>query len=498
MAQALRKLASETFIYGFSTVLARTINFLFVSFYTRLLSKSDYGVVAEFMTYIAVLQVVLFLGLETGCFRFANKEGNSPDKVFSNALFSVFCSCGLFLLATVLFAVPVSEAMGYGGYSNCVMYLGGILFLDGIASILFARLRYEHKAVRFAALKTVKIISETGCNLLLFLVYPAFAASHPDNLMSSFVSPSPDFSYAIFSVFFSCVVCILLFMPELLRLRLCLDRKMRRAMLAYSLPLMVASLPGIVNEFLDRILFRYFDTSSADWRATMGVYQAAVKLAVIMNLFSQMFKYAAEPFFFQQEKEKGSREMYARVQEYFTAFSGLVFLGVVLYVDLFSLILGRDFRSGTDIVPVMLLAYMTTGMLYNVSMWYKLSGQTKMAVYITTAGLAVTALVNILFMPSLSYHASAWAHLASAAAMFALSSWLGQKRYPIPYNWKRIGGTVAVMLAVYGLSRCGDLLLPEDAGIWLRAAAHTPFILIYILACIPILGISFRRFKTIR
>ncbi len=440
-------------IYGLSTILARIINFLFVPIYTRLLSLESYGVVTEFMAYIAVLQVVLVMGLETGCFRFANKEGVDPKKVYANAFVTVFCVSATFLALMIAFAAPISSALGYEGYSSCIRYVGGILALDSLTAILFAKLRQESKAMKFAILKTVKIITETAANLVLFLWFP----KHVDSAgwLLNFIPATPDFSYVIFAIFISCVVCVLLFIPDLLKLSFRMDGKLLRQMLAYSLPLMVAALPGVVNDFLDRILFRYFDTNAEAWRSSLGLYQAAVKLAVIMNLFIQMFRYAAEPFFFRRAREKDSKALYASVQEYFTAFCGLVFLGVILYIDVIALILGPQFRSAVGVVPVMLLSYMILGMLFNVSMWYKLSGKTDMAIWITLSGLVVTALVIVLFMPKYSYWAAAYGHLASYIVMFAISSILGAKYYPIPYRWGRLGCILVLMGAIYG----GSLLL---------------------------------------
>ena len=399
MANPLKQLAGQTVIYGLSTILARIINFLFVPIYTRLLTPESYGVVTEFMAYIAVLQVVLVLGLETGCFRFANKEGVEPHKVYSNAFVTVFCISATFLALMIAFSGPIASALGYAGYESCIMYMGGILALDSVTAILFAKLRQESKALKFAIFKTIKIITETAANLVLFLWFPKHCA---DGWLLDFIPAVPDFSYVIFAIFISCIVCGLLFIPEYLRLSFRLDPKLLRQMLAYSLPLMVAALPGVVNDFLDRILFRYFDTNAEAWRNSLGLYQAAVKLAVIMNLFIQMLSYAAEPFFFRRAAEKDSKKLYASVQEYFTAFCGLVFLGVILYIDIIALILGPQFRSAVGVVPVMLLSYMILGMLFNVSMWYNLSGKTNMAIWITLSGLAVTAAVSILFMPKYS------------------------------------------------------------------------------------------------
>ena len=462
MANPLKQLAGQTVIYGMSTILARIINFLFVPIYTRLLSPESYGVVTEFMAYIAVLQVVLVLGLETGCFRFANKEGVDPKKVYSSAFVTVFCVSATFLALMIAFASPIASALGYDGYSACIMYTGGILALDAATAILFAKLRQEGKALKFAILKTIKIITETAANLVLFLWFPSHVDAAP--WLLRFIPATPDFSYVIFAIFISCIVCGLLFVPDLLKFSFRLDPKLLRQMLAYSLPLMVAALPGVVNDFLDRILFRYFDTNADAWRSSLGLYQAAVKLAVIMNLFIQMFRYAAEPFFFRRAKEKDSRVLYASVQEYFTAFCGLVFLGVILYIDIIALILGPQFRSAVGVVPIMLLSYMILGMLFNVSMWYKLSGKTNMAIWITLAGLAVTAVVIVLFMPKYSYWAAAFGHLASYIVMFVISSVLGAKYYPIPYRWGRLGSILLLMGAIYG----GSLLL--DSAFFASAA----------------------------
>lgn len=504
MANPLKQLAGETAVYGLSTILARIINFAFVPFYTRLLTQASYGVVSEFMAYIAVLQVVLVFGLETGCFRYANKEPERAPQVYSNALLMVTGLNLLCLIVVSLFSGRIATSMGYDGFGNIIIYIGAILTLDNTTAILFAKLRQEHKAMKFAIFKTVKIITETLANLILFFPFVTFcksvafskgtevsALSSGDLWILHFVSPVPDFTYPIFAILVSCIVCAILFLPDLLKFRFTLDKGLMHKMLLYSLPLMVATLPGIINDFLDRILFRYFDTGSEVWQASLGVYQAAVKLAVIMSLFIQMFRFAAEPFFFSRAKDKGSKELYAIVMEFFTAFCGLIFLGVVLYIDVFALILGRDFRSGVDIVPIMMLSYMLLGMLFNVSMWYKLSEKTNMAIWITLSGLIVTAIVNIIFMPEYSYHAAAYGHLASYVVMFAISAALGAKYYPIPYNWKRIFSFFAILGIIYAISFGADKALSEYGGfadgtvksVVIQQVIHTILILSYLVYC---------------
>ncbi|NLD21984.1 MAG: oligosaccharide flippase family protein, partial [Bacteroidales bacterium] len=434
MGNPLKQLAGETAIYGLSTILARVVNFMLVPLYTAILTRSDYGVVTEFMAYIAILQVVLVMGLETGCFRFASKEGVDSNNVFSNAFSTVLILCILFFTAMLIFAEPISRGLGYEGFSNIIIYVAGVLLIDSITAIIFAKLRYEHKAVKFAVIKTLKIFTELGVNLLLYLVFPAFILKHPSSGWLNFVSATPDFTYAIFAVFVSCIVCLIMLLPDILRLTLRFDKKIWKSLMLYSIPLMLAGLPGVMNDLLDRVLMRFINADPMTWRADLGVYQAGVKIAVIMSLFVQMFRYAAEPFFFQREKEKDNRQLYARVMSYFVAFCMFGFLFVMLYIGEIGLIIGRNFREGLAITPIMLMAYVLLGMLFNVSMWYKLSGKTQYAVYITLAGLAVTVAVNLVFMPVYSYYAAAWGHLASYTVMMIISLVLGNKYYPIPYN----------------------------------------------------------------
>ena len=465
----LKKLAGETAIYGLSTILARMINFFFVPIYTRILTTGEYGSYSEIMSYIAVLQVVLVLGLETGCFRFANKESD-PAKPFGTALSTVTALSVAFFLVLWAFSGNLASLMGYEGYGKMIVYTGGILALDSITAILFARLRFMQKALKFAVLKTVKILCELGFNLLLFFAVPAYLVSNPSSFLLNFIPATPDFSYIIFAVFLSCVVCAVLFIPDLLKMKFTFSKPLWKEMMTYSIPLMIAGLPGIVNESFDRILFRFFAPDGAVWRSDLGEYQAAVKLAVIMNLFIQMFRYAAEPFFFARGKNK---ELLAQVMEYFTAFCVFIFLGVTMYMDIIGLILGKDFRGAIGTVPFMLISYMILGMLFNVSMWYKLSGETKYAINITLTGLAVTVAVNIAFMPLFSYWASVAAHVLSGLAMLLLSVWLGNRHYYIPYNWKKICGYILCGLVLFGVSLLLQNILGLEDSMWIKLGVNT-------------------------
>ena len=475
MANPIKQLAGETAIYGLSTILARIINFALVPLYTRVLTQSQYGVFSEFMAYIAMLQVVLTLGLETGCFRYASKEGADPRRVFSNAFVTVFGICALFLACLTVFSGGISTALGYPGFDNLIIYCGLILLIDCTTAILFAKLRHEHKALKFAVIKTVKILTEVGVNLLLYLVLAARFAEGSCLWLTRFVSVAPDFTYPVFAILVSCIVCLLLIAPELLKLTFRLDRQLIRRLLVYSLPLMVAGLPGIMNDVLDRVLMRFINADPVNWRADLGVYQAAVKLAVIMQLFVQMFRYAAEPFFFQRERDKGGKQIYADVLNYFTAFCMFGFVALMLFMDEIGLILGKDFRVGLSITPIMLMAYVITGILFNVNIWYKLSEKTGYAVWITLAGLVVTIAVNLVFMPRYSYRAAAWGHIASYLTMLVLTALLGRRHYPIPYDWGVVILLVAAGLGVWGLGT----LLPE-MGLWTKIFVHCALVLLYI------------------
>lgn len=491
MANPIKQLAGETAIYGLSTILARIVNFMLVPLYTRVLLDSQYGVVTEMMSYIAVLQVVLVMGLETGCFRYASKEGVDKRLVFSDAFFTVLALCLLFFGAVSLFSDGIASSLGYAGHANVIVYTAAILALDCPMAVLFARLRHEHKALRFAVIKTLKIFTEVGMNLLLYLVMPAIFAANPSHWMLHFVSASPDYTYAIFAIFVSCILCLLLLLPELFRLTLKLDSDLWKKLMLYSLPLMVAGLPGVMNDFLDRILMRFVNADPLTWRADLGVYQAGVKIAVIMQLFAQMFRYAAEPFFFQRERDKDSRRTYVDVLNYFVAFCMLGFVLIMLFMDQIGLILGKDFRAGLSITPIMLMAYICTGVLFNVNMWYKLAEKTSYAVWVTLAGLAVSVVIDLIWMPVYSYHAAAWGHLASYLTMIVLTAALGRKYYYIPYTWGLIVLIVALGLGTWGVS----LLLPP-MGTALGILVKSLLALAYIAIVLVIFVVRKRRYES--
>lgn len=469
----LKQLAGQTAIYGLSSIVARVINFFFVPLYTRIISTGSYGLFSELMGYIALLQVILTLGLETGFFRYASKEKEKARQLFSTALITLSL-VSILLVAVVLLAAPsLGRAMGHRPVY--LIYVALILAFDSITAIFFAQLRFEQRPWKFAFLRSVKIISEVLFNVMLFFVLPPFLAKHPDSFILNFIPARPDYGYILVAIMLSGVVAMILFVPRMLKTSMVFSVSLWKKLMAYSLPLMIAGLPGVANDFIDRPLFRFFAPSDTPWQEQLGVYNAVIKLAVFMVLFEQMFRYAAEPFFFASADKKDMRKTFADVMKYFVAFCILIFLGIVLYADVFALILGKEYRSGMGVLPVVLVSNILLGILFNLSMWYKLTDKTRYAIYITLTGLTVTTILNIMFMPLFGYYASAWSRLFSYIVMIVISYLLCMKYYPIPYNLKSILLYFLAGLGLYGIST-----LFNGQAAWIRMPINTVLLLLYI------------------
>lgn len=432
----LKQLAGQTAIYGLSSIVARVINFFFVPLYTRMLTTGNYGLASELLAYIALFQVVLTFGLETGFFRFASKDREHAETIFSTALMSLGATSLSFLMLIVLFAGQLSGLAGHP--VNYIVYSALILGIDCFTAILFAELRFKNKAFKFAIFRTVKILSEVSFNLALFLILPKYFSTHPDSILLNLIPATPDYGYILMAILLSCIVSLVLFIPRLLDLNFAFSKQMLRELIIYSFPLMIAGLPGVANDFISRIFFRFFAPETSPWQDQLGIFNANVKLAVFMVLFVQMFRYAAEPFFFSTSARSDMKKVYADVMKYFVAFCVLIFLCIAMYPELFALLLGKSFRSGIAILPVMLIANILLGIVFNLSMWYKLSGKTQYALTITLIGLGINLVINIIFMPVYGFMAAAWGYLFSYLAMVVFSYYLSRKYYPIPYEWKTI------------------------------------------------------------
>jgi len=482
----IRQLASQTAVYGLSSIFARFINFFFVPIYTRVLSTGNYGSVSELFAYIALLQVLLTFGLETGFFRFANKDKTRAQELFSTTLTWILLSSVLFCVLVFSIAGWVGNNMGHPALY--LKYVALILAIDCYTAIFFARLRFENKAWKFALFKSIKILSEVVFNLGLFFVLPGWLKSHPDSFLLRFITPEPDYGYILLAILLSAVVSLLLFIPSILRTRLRFNASLWKSLMIYSLPLMIAGLPGIANDYIDRILFRYFSPAHTPWQDQLGIYSAVLKLAVIISLFVQMFRYASEPFFFAIADKENMKKTYADVMKYFVAFCMFLFLGIALYADLFALILGKDFRGGMDVLPVILMANILLGVTFNLSMWYKLSERTRYAIYVTLAGLTVTVIIDVIFMPRYGYYAAAWSHLITYVVMISLSYALSLRYYPIPYDLRAIFVYFAVGLGLFGLS-----YLWNGQTAWIRYPANLLLIGAYLVFLVRYEKLDVRR-----
>ncbi|MDR2563026.1 MAG: oligosaccharide flippase family protein [Prevotellaceae bacterium] len=493
----LSGLAKDTTIYGVSSILARALNFLLLPVYTRKLDAGDFGIYSELFSIIAVLQVILAFGMETGFFRFASREDRDPDKVFSTVSCFLLLSSLAFFIATVVFSGMIAEACGY--YSSAVIYAGVILAADAYTSVFFARLRYERKAKMFAVLRTVKIFGEIGFNLLFIFLLPLWFERNPQSILLRFFTPQVSYLYIIAAVACSCILSVLMFLPTILRTRLRIHAGYLAQLFFYSFPLMLAGLQGILGEMTDRLLFRFLAPETAmSWSEQLGLFSANARLAVIMSLFVQMFRYAAEPFFFSSSSKGDVKAMYADAMKYFTCFCVIVFLFISFYSDLFQYLLGRDFREGISILPIMLMAYLLSGVNQNLSMWYKLASQTSMALVITLAGLATTVIINLVFMPRYGYMAAAWGHPASYLVMIILSWNLSKSRYKIPYRWASI---VTYILAGVVLFFIGEII--ETPILSLNIIIKTFILILFLIFVvrrekINVRGISERIFSYIR
>jgi O-antigen/teichoic acid export membrane protein len=469
-----KRLVKDTGIYGISSILARTLNFFLLPIYTRILSEGSYGIYTEIFAYIAIIQVVLIFGLETGFFRFASLDGYDSEKVFSTiSCFMLFVSLVFFGLCFV-FSGDIAASQNY--YPVAVIYTAGILAIDTFTSIFFARLRYNRKAIRFAVYRSIKILSEIVFNLLFLYLLPKYFASHPHSALMKFFTPEASYVYILAAVFCSCIVSLALFIPEIIRTKYKVYLPYLKRLLIYSLPLMLAGLQGALNDFIDRYLFRYLAPENGyTWEEQLGIFGAAVKLAVLMSLFVQMFRYAAEPYFFSEASKSDIKPVYAKAMKYFTIFCIVVFLSINFYSEILQYILGQKFRSGMIVLPVMLFAYMLSGINQNVSMWYKLASKTKIAMLITLAGLLTSLAVNLLFMPTYSYRAAAWGHVASYLVMIFISWQLSKRYYKIPYQWGSIMLYLLLGIILFFASR-----IVETKSLVLNLSFNSVLLLIFL------------------
>lgn len=460
----IQKLVGQTAIYGMTTIVGRFLNFLLVPLYTRYFNQAEYGVVTELYSYTVFLMILLTYGLETGFFRFSQNVDDKP-KIFSTILTSLGTSSTLFLLLVLLFLTPISTLIGYGGNENYILMMAVIIAIDAFTSVPFAKLRLENRAFTFAFIKFMNIGVNIGLNILLIIVLPQIAKSGNNAWITQHFS-EPKIAYIFISNVAASVVTLLLLLPGMLKTRYQFDIALLKRILAYSLPLLIAGLAGSVNEVYDRISLRYFLTIPEGVNAQqyilsqVGIYGANYKLAMIIAIFNQAFRFAAEPFFFSRMHAGDARQMYARIMNYFVAFTLVLFLVITMFLDVFKHFIGSDFHDGLSIVPILLMANIFLGIVFNLSIWYKLSNKTSFGVWITGAGAFITLIINIAFVPQYGYVACAWATLACYVCMAAISYILCQKHYGIPYRMKAIVLYFAMGIAIYAGNAAFDFAIP--------------------------------------
>jgi len=477
----IKRLAGETAIYGLSNIIGRVINFLLVPLYTRVFVPGEYGVVTEMYVYVAFLLIVLTYGMETALFRFSESDPDRKDTVFSTSLFTVLTSSSLFILLVVLFRQPIAEAMRYPDNVEYIVLLGSIVGLDALAAIPYARLRAQNRPWRFAITRLTGIAVNIVLVLFFLLLCPWLIDHGPERikpLIHAIYSPDIGVGYVFIANLAATIITLLMLVPVMRTASSSLDKALLKSMLIYALPLLVAGMAGWVNEALDKLLLKYMLPESIALQQ-VGIYGAVYKLAMMMTIFIQAFRFSAEPFFFAQASRQNARELFARVMNYFVIACLLIFLGIMLYMDIVKHFIGPRFHEGLAVVPILLLANMFLGIYWNLSIWYKLTAKTMYGAGFAIAGALITIVLNIWWIPIFGYHGSAWATLVCYFSLAGLSFLFGRKHYKIPYNLPRLFLMIAIALGVYFLS-----FLTSDLPPLAMYAANTGLLVLFMFGVV--------------
>lgn len=459
MASPLKKLLGQTAIYGLSSIVGRFLNYLLTPLYTSKLvfQPEQYGIITEMYAYVAFLVVMLTYGMETAFFRHYSQNEKDKNTVFSTALWSLVISSFGFITLVSVFAQPIANFLGYPNHSEYISWFGIIVGLDALVAIPLAKLRAENRSIKFAWVNIASIAVNIGLNLF-FLAYcmPKFKAGEINWLVDTFYDPNTGVGYVFIANLIASIVKFGLMLPDMLKVQIRISAEIWKKMIRYAFPLLIAGLAGIVNETLDRALLKWMLWSDLGEQLTMtqlGIYGACYKLSIVITLCIQAYRYAAEPFFFDQQKTGDAPNTYARMLHLFFAFVMTVFLTVTLFIDVFKYFIPNEaYWVGLDIVPVLLLANVFLGVYYNLSAWYKLTDKTYYGSYIAIGGALVTIGLNILLIPTLGFRGSAWATLACYFSMAAVSYVLGQRFMPIPYNLPKLLGYFITPIMFYYLN----------------------------------------------
>ena len=456
----LKSLAKETAIYGVSSIVGRFLNYLLVPVYTIALpaSSGGYGVVTNIYAWVALILVLLTCGMETGFFRFANKGQDDPMRVYSTTLLSVSIGSLVFVALGLLFLEPIAGWLEYGEHPWYIGMMMIVVAMDAIQSIPFAYLRYKKRPIKFAALKLLFIFLNIALNLFYYVILEG-----------------NDVGYAfLFNLVCTSVVMVCM-IPELRGFTYVLDKELLKRMLRYSLPLVILGVAGILNQVADKIIFPFVYPDEAEATIQLGIYGAASKIAMIMAMFTQAFRFAYEPFVFGKSKEKDSREMYAQAMKFFIIFTLLAFLAVMFYLDILRHVIGRDYWDGLRVVPIVMAAEIFMGIYFNLSFWYKLIDETRWGAYFSLTGCIILILMNIFLVPQYGYIACAWAGFTGYGVAMLLSYFVGQKKYPIQYDLKAIGMYVLLAAVLYVAAEYVSI-----DNIYLRMAYRTVLLLLFI------------------
>ena len=451
MAEHMKKLAKETAIYGISSILGKFLNWLLVPLYTYILASSaEYGIVTNLYAWTALLLVILTYGMETGYFRFANKNKEEADKVYSTTLIAVGFTSVLFGILCVIFSDSIGNAIGYTKHPEYISMLGVVVAMDAFGCIPFAYLRYKNRPIKFAGLKMFMIFTNIIFNLFFLVACPWLAVKAPE-LVNWFYNPNYGVGYVFVANLFSTILVTLALIPDVFVVKFDFDKALFKKMLQYSLPLLVLGVAGIMNQTLDKILFPFLMPGEVG-AAELGIYGATSKIAMVMLMFTQAFRYAYEPFIFAQHKDKSSLEAYADAMKFFVIFSLLIFLGMVLYIDVLKYIIQHDYWVGLNVVPIVLFSFIFQGIFFNLSLWYKLTDKTMYGAWFSVLGTVIIVIGNIILVPIFSYTGSAWSAFACYFVIMLVSYYYGQKHMPIKYDLKTIGLYTLVTIVLYIIS----------------------------------------------
>ena len=481
----MKILAKETAIYGVSSIVGKFLNWMLVPLYTYVLQQqSDYGIVTNLYAWTALLLVILTYGMETGFFRFANKEGENAQTVYSTSLIALFTTSLLFAVACVVCQVPIANALGYPAHSEFIALLGIVVAMDAFASIPFAYLRYKKRPLQFAALKLLFVFLNIVLNLFFLVLCPKI---QDWGIISAWYNADYGVGYVFVANILATGIQTLCLLPAVgegfrslgvqeFRSSGVFSWGLLKQMLRYSLPLLVLGVCGIMNQTLDRILFPFF-YDGADAQAQLGIYGACFKVAMVMMMFTQAFRYAYEPFVFAKHKDRESVEAYADAMKYYIIFSYMILLGMIFYLNLLKFIIAPSYWEGLKIVPIVLWTYIFQGVYFNLSFWYKLTDKTQWGAYFSLIGVVITFGLQAIFVPRIGYVASAASSTVCYLVIMLLSYFIGRKHLEIPYDLRRIGIytlLVVTLLAVYyGLAQ----LLPMNE--WAQMGVGSVLFVIY-------------------